>query len=244
MKKLSQFFLFIFTLQYSSHSLAWGLKELGEEAASPVTTTADRILLYGGIATLTAIVFEDNIDVAHDKVVNDKPLGDFSRYGDWAGQMVPNALYVLGQTMYGAAGNRIGFHRALGMFKATAYAASITTVLKYTIREPRPDIHNERNSFPSGHTTTAFAFGGYILEEHGWQWGVPALLISSFSGLSRVNDNRHRIHDVLAGATIGLAYGVAIAKIDRERKEKSEHHFTVVPIFDQQTKGLALIGSF
>lgn len=83
----------------------------------------------------------------------------------------------------------------------------------------------------------------FHLLAYGWQWGVPALLIS-FSGLSRVNDNRHRIHDVLAGATIGLTYGVAIAKIDRERKEKSEHNFTVVPIFDQQTKGLALIGSF
>jgi PAP2 superfamily len=228
----------------SSRVFAWGLKDLGEEAASPVTTGARDVLIYGGAATLLAIVFEDGIDVVHDDVVEDKPLGDFSRYGDWAGQMVPNIAYILGQSVASASGNDKGTERALGMFKATAYATSVTTLLKYTIREPRPDNHSDRNSFPSGHATTAFAFGGYIFEEHGWKWGVPALMLSTLTGLSRVNDNRHRVHDVLAGATIGLAYGVGIVKLGKSKKNNEVSSYNIVPIYDADIKGIVVMKEF
>lgn len=223
----------------SLQSRAWGLKDFGEEAATPVTTKAKYVLIYGSALTLTAALLEDVVDVAHDEVVDDKPMGDLSKYGDWAGQMVPNIGYILGQSIAGASGNDKGYERAMGMFKATAYAASVTTVLKYTIREPRPDNHSERNSFPSGHTTTAFAFGGYVLAEHGWRWGIPALMLSTFSGISRINDNRHRLHDVLAGATIGLAYGIGLSELHRSKT--TGNSVSVVPLFDADIKGLALL---
>lgn len=228
---------------FSSQVFAWGLHELGEEAAVPISTDAKDILIYGGAATLFAVAFEDQFDVAHDEVVDKDPLGDLSRYGDWAGQMVPNIGYILGQSIAGYFGNEKGADRAIGMFKATAYSASVTTLLKYTIREPRPDNHDERNSFPSGHSTTAFAFGGYVFEEHGWKWGVPALMLATLTGLSRVNDNRHRVHDVLAGATIGLAYGVGLVKLSKKH-HKNETSYNVVPIFDNEVKGIALFKRF
>lgn len=228
---------------FSNNVLAWGLKELGDEAASPITTKARDILIIGSAVTLVSIIFEDNVDPVHDEVVNDRPLGDFSRFGDLAGQMVPNITYMLGQGVAALSGDEKGMSRATGMFKATAYAASVTTALKYTIREPRPDNHKDRNSFPSGHTTTAFAFGGYIFEEHGWKWGVPALAISTFSGLSRVNDNRHRLHDVLAGATIGLAYGVGIVKLGKKNKDGNVS-FNLIPMYDEEVKGILLVKSF
>lgn len=226
---------------------AWDSADFKDEALSPFTTSARNVFFVGAGLTLTVLIFEDSIiDYTQKDLANDKPLGSLSKFGDLAGQMVPNALYAIGQTIAGANGDKYGYSRAMGMLKASAYSSGVTTALKYAIREPRPGNTDERNSFPSGHSTTAFAFGGYIYEEHGWKWGVPALALASFVGVSRINDNRHYLHDVLAGTTIGLMYGIGISKIDKMRRAegKEEAGVTIVPLFDSTTRGLALIKEF
>lgn len=226
----------------ATRAYCWDFSDFNKEITSPARGNVRDVLFIGASLTLAAAIFEDKIDVVHDEVANDRPLGDWSRYGEWSGQVVPNILYVAGQSLSGSLGNTKGYGRALGMFKATAYAASVTTVLKYTVREPRPDNHQERNSWPSGHTTTAFAFGGYVFAEHGWKWGVPALMVSTLSGLSRINDNRHRLHDVFGGATIGLIYGLGIAQLNKSNSAISTYN--LVPIYDQQIKGLFVTKDF
>ncbi|MCM2348673.1 MAG: hypothetical protein NDI69_01550 [Bacteriovoracaceae bacterium] len=89
------------------------------------------------------------------------------------GQFIPNALYVAGMGVSGYYGNREGYRRAIGIFKATAYATSVSTILKYTDREPRPIDSDWKTSFPSGHTTSAFAFSGYVMAEHEYWLGFP-----------------------------------------------------------------------
>ena len=82
---------------YSSAALAWDWSDFKQEAASPVTdTTAQEILFVGTTLTIAAIIFEEELDRSHDKVVDNKPLGDLSLYGDIAGQLIPNVAYVLG----------------------------------------------------------------------------------------------------------------------------------------------------
>jgi membrane-associated phospholipid phosphatase len=236
------FFLLSFSISH-----AWDTTDLKDESLSPFTTTARNVLYVGTGLTLTVLLFEDSIvDYTQKDLSNDKPLGSFSKFGDLAGQMLPNGLYALGQALAGLSGDKYGYTRAIGMLKASTYASTVTTALKYTIREPRPGASTDRNSFPSGHSTTAFAFGGYVYEEHGWKWGVPALAVASFVGASRINDNRHYLHDVLAGATIGLAYGIGISKIDKNKKTQGEMKstLTIVPIFDWNTKGVALVKEF
>lgn len=222
--------------------LAWNFDDFKDEITSPITTEAKSAFLFGAIVTSTVLIFEDQtVDPVQDETTEDKPLGSFSVYGDWAGQMVPNGLYLIGQSIAGLSGNTKGYQRALGMFKATAYSTSITTVLKYTIREGRPNNHQERNSFPSGHTTSAFAFGGYVYAEHGPKWGIPAMGLAFLSGYSRINDNRHYLHDVLAGATIGFSYGYGISKLQNKNEQLS---YILMPLFDHQIKGIALVTSF
>lgn len=236
--------IFLFSIT-SAH--AWDLTDFKDESLSPVSTTARNVLYVGGGLTLAVLIFEDSIvDPTQKDFVDDKPLGSLSKFGDLAGQMIPNAIYAMGQALAGYTGDKYGYTRAMGMLKASAYAGGLTTALKYTIREPRPGSSASRNSFPSGHATTAFAFGGYVYEEHGWKWGVPAIALASFVGASRINDNRHYLHDVLAGATIGLAYGIGISKIDSMKREKGDQEagITFVPIFDSNTKGLAMIKEF
>lgn len=243
MKNIFLALLLCLTLTSKAH--AWGLKELGEEAASPYTDINSRYTLFAGsLLTLGFAVFEDQVgDPFQDKQVRNKSLGTTSGWGDIMGQMVPNILYVGGMSIAGFYNDPKGYERAIGMFKATAYAASVTTVLKYTIREPRPNDHSTRNSFPSGHSTTVFAFSGYVAGEHGWGWGSAALALSVFTAYSRINDNMHRLHDVTAGATIGWVYGWGIAKLQKRKVEDKKEAF-IAPILDSQTAGLSFYKEF
>ena len=230
---------------FSKQSYAWGLKELGDEAASPVTTDAKYVLYAGTLLTLTFIIFEDQVsDPFQEKQVRNKTLGGASIWGDRFGQLVPNILYVAGMGIAGQYGDTKAAERAIGMFKATAYAISATTILKYTVREPRPNAIHEKNSFPSGHTTSAFSFSGYVAAEHGWGWGSAALLSSTFVAYSRINDNRHFLHDITAGATIGWVYGWGIAKLEKKNKDKEKDSAHIVPIIDTKTAGLSLYKEF
>ncbi len=227
---------------------AWDTNDFKEESLSPITTSARNVVMVSTGLTVGLIFFENSIiDPTQKSFVDHKPLGSLSKTGDLMGKMVPNALYAIGMGLDGLSGNNIGYQRALGMFKASAYAGVVTTALKHTARERRPVGNSyERNSFPSSHATNAFAFAGYVFEEHGIVWGAPSLLLATFVGLSRVNDNRHFIHDVIAGAGIGLAYGIGISKTDRLKKERDEIKagLMVYPIFDRETKGLAMIYEF
>jgi len=78
-----------------------------------------------------------------------------------------------------------------------------TYLLKLMAGKMRPNGDN-RTSFPSGHTMSAFAGAGFIDSRYGKNWGIPALLLAGFTGYSRVHSQWHYADDVLAGASIGL----------------------------------------
>ncbi len=83
---------------------------------------------------------------------------------------------------------------------ATAFAAMYA--LKYAVKEKRPDGSN-LHSFPSGHTTTAFATATFLQRRYGWKVGVPAYVLSTYIGWGRIYAKKHYWWDVLAGAALG-----------------------------------------
>lgn len=91
---------------------------------------------------------------------------------------------------------------------ATSYLSMgiMVNTLKYTVGELRPD-GSSRNSFPSGHTATAF-MGAELLRAEFWDTspliGVAGYLVASTVGFMRLYNNRHWMTDVLAGAGIGI----------------------------------------
>ena len=90
---------------------------------------------------------------------------------------------------------------------SAAIMAGLVNGIKYTASEMRPD-GSTRNSWPSGHTATAFMAATILHKEYGltrspW-YSVGAYTLATATGVMRVLNNRHWISDVLSGAGIGI----------------------------------------
>jgi membrane-associated phospholipid phosphatase len=111
-------------------------------------------------------------------------------------------------------------------------------ILKYSVQRTRPDA-SDSLSFPSGHTSTAFSLAAVANHHYGWKVGVPAYVLASGIGLSRIESNRHHLSDVLAGATIGLIVGRTVSRLDGERPAK-KRFVSVGPATDLHGQGVGL----
>lgn len=85
----------------------------------------------------------------------------------------------------------------------------VTEGLKQAFPERRPD-NSGNDSFPSGHTSAAFAAAATLENRYGWQAGFPAFVVASFVGVARHEANKHHWYDVAAGAVIGTGSGFLI----------------------------------
>lgn len=144
--------------------------------------------------------------------------------------------------------NREGWQDKL-LLGATGMAAMgvMVNALKYTVCEMRPD-GSRRNSFPSGHTATAFVGAELVRMEYGNGWGAAAYGVAVATGVLRVYNERHWCHDVLAGAGIGiLSAKIAYWLLPWEQKQLGKISFLpyFAPYADGETAaGLALSYKF
>ena len=88
-----------------------------------------------------------------------------------------------------------------------AIMAAFVNGIKYTAKEMRPD-GSSANSWPSGHTATAFVGASLLHKEYGltrspW-WSVAGYGVATATGVMRVLNNRHWVSDVMSGAGIGI----------------------------------------
>jgi membrane-associated phospholipid phosphatase len=103
------------------------------------------------------------------------------------------------------------------------------------------------NSFPSGHTTVAFAAATvYALEYKDKPW-VPVLCYTSASliGLSRITENKHWATDVLVGAALGYLTGKQVvnnyhryAKLKAPKQLKNSVSFSMDYNYGHLSPGL------
>jgi len=114
-------------------------------------------------------------------------------------------------------------------------AMTISTSLKYTIKRERPfnaypfDIIQRSDvgtsSFPSGHTTAAFASATSLsLTYKKWYVTVPAFAYAGLMGYSRMRLGVHYPTDVLGGMFIGIGSGLLTWQLDKmiQRKRNSQ----------------------
>jgi len=93
-----------------------------------------------------------------------------------------------------------------------------------------PDERIFHNSFPSGHTATAFALAFWVFlltrrTRYRW-WGYGALLLAGLVGLSRIYRGVHYPSDVLTGALIGILWGAVayFSLLQGTKREQLKHN--------------------
>lgn len=124
-----------------------------------------------------------------------------------------------------------------GAYTAAATVGA-TMILKYSVKEWRPDRSN-RHSFPSGHTSATFATAAFVQRRYGWKFGAPAYALATYVGWGRVYAKKHHWWDVLAGAAIGAGAAYIFTK-----PWAREHQLNIAPIADPTTSTIGLTTSF
>jgi membrane-associated phospholipid phosphatase len=85
--------------------------------------------------------------------------------------------------------------------------------LKQASQRQRPDGSNNL-SFPSGHTSNAFAWATVAAHYYGPKLAVPAYLFAGLVGVGRLEKNAHYLSDVFAGAALGVLVGRTVVRKD------------------------------
>ena len=128
-----------------------------------------------------------------------QPWDNFAQYAPLVATWGLHAAGVEGQSSW----KRLAASNAI----SAMFMASLTNSLKYTVRERRPD-GSSSNSFPSGHTATAFMAATILHKEYGqtqspW-YSVAGYSMATATAVGRVLNNRHWVTDVLVGAGVGI----------------------------------------
>jgi hypothetical protein len=215
------------------------VKRVWSGFASPVTTQSRYILIGGTIATTMVYMNKRRHYYQKRESFKDaQPLGEYGVVGRVLGWGFLNGLYILGTAIKGYTDDdSTSLDNAAMMSEASAYTLAWIIGLKHFIHERRPGFPDQDNSFPSGHTAMSVAFASVVASQHGWYWGSLAYATAGFIGVSRINDDWHYLHDVLAGATIGAAYGWGIHYL--HSKKNMPFWFTLLPA--SSGSGLSLL---
>jgi len=157
---------------------------------------------YGFAALKNEELRELNKNIA-EEVTED--CGGFRTKADDYLKYAPTAtVYLLNAV--GIKGRHKILPRTIILGMSTILANQVVPFLKHSTHQLRPD-GSTYNSFPSGHTTTAFVGAEMMNQEFGWRspwYSVAGYTMASATGVLRVMNNRHWLSDVIAGAGIGI----------------------------------------
>lgn len=97
-------------------------------------------------------------------------------------------------------------------------------------------------SFPSGHTTEAFALASVISAHYEESWiQFTSYALASTVGLARIEHDAHFASDVVAGAMIG--YWVGSTVVARHKQSRSAS-IILLPAITGSYSGIKLVGNF
>lgn len=94
-----------------------------------------------------------------------------------------------------------------------------------------------RSSFPSSHTSQAFAVAAVFSDRYGQPVSAAAYGLAGLVGISRLIQDKHWASDVAAGAVLGWAIGKALSR----RHSKPHSYLDFFPFVDPQHKSYGLM---
>ncbi len=223
------------------------LATLSAQTPAPVDTsrshqilfTGNDALLAIGFAGLTVAMFPADRYVASHIRDQTTPANKFVDRGATTFEFVTTpGSFIIGGSLY--AYGRLAHHPGimdLGWHgtEAVLVGSAVTAFLKGTLGRERPFVSadtnphdfrlgagfgsSKRQSFPSGHTTTAFAAAAAVTSEvqrmwPRYTWYVGPVLYggATMVGLSRMYHDQHWASDIALGAGIGTFAGLKVVR--------------------------------
>jgi membrane-associated phospholipid phosphatase len=156
-----------------------------------------------------------------------------------AGGPVYSTLFVAGMFTAGRFTGGPRF-RAMtyDMLDAAVVNFTYTEILKVAVGRERPN-GEDNKSFPSGHTSQAFAMASVAQQHYGWKIGVPAYALAGLMGASRIHEDKHWLSDVVAGAALGYVVGRTVVRVnDRPLGRVARATVSVSPIVARHARGI------
>jgi membrane-associated phospholipid phosphatase len=195
------------------------------------------------IATGTVLHFSTNAKVNFQDWVQDNfsysgSVDDYLQYAPGIAVYALNAFGVKGKNNFG--------NRTAIVIKSLLLNELIVSNLKVWVNEERPN--GGDHSFPSGHTSTAFALAQFMHHEYGdrsiW-YSIGAYSCAATVGIMRVAKNAHWISDVVAGAGFGML-STEIVYLTHLYKWDNEHikNFDIFPWKTKQQSGVTMVYRF
>ena len=221
--------------------------EVSAQASQPDTThkegkplfTRDDAFLALGFAGLTVAMFPADKALsrrlreptsAENKFIANVTTGSETLAHPGA-LLVSSAAFVVGKVTHHRALADVGLHGA----EAVLLGTSITSFVKEVAGRSRPFVTNgtdpkdfkfgggfgsdDRKSFPSGHSTAAFAAAAAVTSEvkrwypHAtWAAGTVFYTGATVVGLSRMYHDKHWASDVALGAAVGTFSGIKVVR--------------------------------
>lgn len=133
-----------------------------------------------------------------EHIDNKITIDDFAQYSPFLSVYALNAVGLKGKNSLK--------DRTIILVTAYLIMGGTVNILKYTGRVQRPD-GTSKNSFPSGHTATAFMGAEFLRQEYNdvsvW-YGISGYMVATGIGIFRMYNNRHWLTDVACGAGIGI----------------------------------------
>lgn len=237
-----------------------GIKVYAQEVPTDSTTTRNlkfkyqaliipSVLIGYGVAGLESKALQSYNSEVRDEIsehIDERmTLDDFTQYAPFLSVYGLNALGIKGK-------NNL---RDRTLILATSYLIMGATVngIKSMTTELRPD-GSSANSFPSGHTATAFMGAEFLRQEYKqvsvW-YGITGYAVAAGTGLFRVYNDRHWLTDVAAGAGIGIlstkiAYWVnpLMTKLLFKRQNNLSSGAIVYPYYNGEQAGVGFSLNF
>lgn len=200
-----------------------------------------------GIAALADGSVRDSERRDHSRLADDvargfEPLGSAGAFG------VLGVFYLAGLVGHDDRARAVGED---GLAASLIAAGILTPALKEVAGRRRPNQTTKTfdftpfgggASFPSGHTSEAFAVASVIATDYGSGWISAASYGSAaLVGFARVHHQAHYLSDVTASALIGTAVGRSVALFNRGRRGQRRRALAFTPIAGPRRQpGLAL----
>ncbi len=249
---LAVFFTGIINITQSAEldSILWhDFKAMGRDFAGVGTSfiNNDNNQLYhlGGLTVLSLAAMTADQSVQDFALRNTSDFTtDYIDFVDNYGLKTSAALFSGGTYVYGLlSGDE--YIRVTGRMvgESILLAGVITGSLKIILGRARPtnqddnynfqffEFDDDYNSFPSGHTTIAFAISSVIAGRIDRWWAyVGAYGLSASTAYARMYKNRHWFSDVVMGAAVGTLSGLAIMNAhDKDQTKSNSLSFYIAP---------------